>query len=68
MKKWFSKRDKLEDCMTNCNFCHTLITKEEPGLILKTAQFYHWKCLLRLKDSILDLERKLNQKRDCERE
>ena len=65
MAKWFTKKDKPHNCFTRCSFCYSWITEEKPGLLVKTADHYHWHCLLKLKDQIMDLERRLNRERNA---
>lgn len=62
-RKLFSKNVKLNDCGTTCGFCSKIIDEEDKGFMFKTAEFYHWFCLLRLKDDIIELERRLNRKK-----
>ena len=61
MNKWIDKRKRPEECFTNCGFCHKLIDNKRKGFILYTADFYHWDCLLKLRDEINDIEKKIGK-------
>ena len=63
-RKMFSENVKIEDCGTTCFFCGSIIDEHNKGFMLNVAVFSHWKCLLRLKQDVLDLEKKLNRKRE----
>lgn len=62
-RKLFSKNVKIEACGTRCGFCSYWINEKNKGFMFNTAEFYHWSCLLRLKDDVLELERRLNKER-----
>ncbi len=60
-RNWIDKRQRPDECFTDCEFCNNLIDKKRKGIMLTVAQFYCWDCLLKLRNEINILKGKLQE-------